>query len=205
MGQGPSTGNEGSSNTLSSHELRRSGSASAGSARDSGDRTPKGLKLLKKLSRSSAGSMEGSSSSSNTLRTSLPHQDGADKPPGAVFEASLPPDLVEMYRRLAVLLPQAPVPLVTVLQLWGCTEPVEAQETVQIFVMQGVLKVATLPDVAHHLLGAGEVDKARALLLDPAWLEMKLHCYGVAAVVEDFRTFLQQVRQHGSQLHLQLQ
>jgi hypothetical protein len=55
---------------------------------------------------------------------------------GAVFEASLPPDLVEMYCRLAVLLPQAPVPLVMVLQLWGCTDPVEAQETVQIFVMQ---------------------------------------------------------------------
>jgi len=55
---------------------------------------------------------------------------------GAVFEASLPPDLAAMYRRLAVLLPQAPVPLVTVLQLWGITDPQEAQETVQIFVMQ---------------------------------------------------------------------
>lgn len=41
-----------------------------------------------------------------------------------------------MYRRLAVLLPQAPIPLVTVLQLWGITDPREAQETVQIFVMQ---------------------------------------------------------------------
>jgi hypothetical protein len=55
---------------------------------------------------------------------------------GAVFEASLPPDLAAMYRQLAVLLPSAPVPLVTVLQLWGITEPQEAQETVQIFVMQ---------------------------------------------------------------------
>lgn len=55
---------------------------------------------------------------------------------GAVFEASLPPDLAAMYRQLAVLLPQAPVPLVTVLQLWGITDPQEAQETVQIFVMQ---------------------------------------------------------------------
>lgn len=53
-----------------------------------------------------------------------------------MFEASLPPDLAAMYRQLAVLLPQAPVPLVTVLQLWGITDPQEAQETVQIFVMQ---------------------------------------------------------------------
>jgi len=57
-------------------------------------------------------------------------------PAGAVFEASLPPDLADMYRRLAVLLPQAPVPLVMVLQLWGCTDPQEAQENIQIFVMQ---------------------------------------------------------------------
>jgi hypothetical protein len=61
---------------------------------------------------------------------------GAVVAAGAVFEASLPPDLATMYRQLAVLLPQAPVPLVTVLQLWGITEPQEAQETVQIFVMQ---------------------------------------------------------------------
>lgn len=75
---------------------------------------------------------------------------------GAVFEASLPPDLAEMYRRLAVLLPQAPIPLVTVLQLWGVTDPTEAQETVQIFVMQGVLKVATLPDGATWLMVSPE-------------------------------------------------
>lgn len=61
---------------------------------------------------------------------------GALAEPGAVFEASLPPDLAAMYRQLAVLLPQAPVPLMTVLQLWGITDPQEAQETVQIFVMQ---------------------------------------------------------------------
>jgi hypothetical protein len=61
-----------------------------------------------------------------------------------------------MYRRLAVLLPQAPIPLVTVLQLWGVTDPHEAQETVQIFVMQGVLKVATLPDGATWLMVSPE-------------------------------------------------
>ncbi len=55
---------------------------------------------------------------------------------GAVFESLLPPDLAAMYRQLAALLPSAPVPLVTVLQLWGITDPHEAQETVQIFVMQ---------------------------------------------------------------------
>jgi hypothetical protein len=61
-----------------------------------------------------------------------------------------------MYRRLAVLLPQAPIPLVTVLQLWGITDPHEAQETVQIFVMQGVLQVATLPDGATWLMVSPE-------------------------------------------------
>jgi hypothetical protein len=75
---------------------------------------------------------------------------------GAVFETSLPPDLADIYRRLAVLLPQAPIPLVTVLQLWGVTDPHEAQETVQIFVMQGVLKVATLPDGATWLMVSPE-------------------------------------------------
>lgn len=50
-----------------------------------------------------------------------------------------------MYRQLAVLLPSAPVPLVTVLQLWGITDPQEAQETVQIFVMQVGVLVAVKP------------------------------------------------------------
>jgi len=36
--------------------------------------------------------------------------------------------------------------------------------------------------------------QGRRLLLDPSWLEVKLHCYGVAAVVDDFRTYLQQVQ-----------
>lgn len=68
---------------------------------------------------------------------------------GAVFEASLPPDLAAMYRQLAVLLPSAPVPLVTVLQLWGITDPQEAQETVQIFVMQ--VRPESLYNVWHLL------------------------------------------------------
>lgn len=33
--------------------------------------------------------------------------------------------------------------------------------------------------------------QVRALLIDPAWLEVKLHCYGVAVVVDDFRSYLQ--------------
>lgn len=33
--------------------------------------------------------------------------------------------------------------------------------------------------------------QVRALLIDPAWLEVKLHCYGVAVVVDDFRNYLQ--------------
>jgi hypothetical protein len=33
--------------------------------------------------------------------------------------------------------------------------------------------------------------QVRLLLMDPSWLEVKLHCYGVAAVVDDFRSYLQ--------------
>ncbi|KAI8464029.1 MAG: hypothetical protein J3K34DRAFT_380636, partial [Monoraphidium minutum] len=45
--------------------------------------------------------------------------------------------------------------------------------------------------VAHHLVGAGRLDDLRALLTSPAWLEAKLHLYGVAPVVDDFRKYLQ--------------
>jgi hypothetical protein len=50
------------------------------------------------------------------------------------------------YRLLSVLLPQAPLPLSTLQQLWGCAGLAEAGELVQIFVLQGVAKMATLPD-----------------------------------------------------------
>jgi hypothetical protein len=63
-----------------------------------------------------------------------------------VFEDSLPQDLQEAYRGLAVLLPQAPLPLVSMQQLWELSSPADAVEMVRIFVMQGVLKVATLAD-----------------------------------------------------------
>lgn len=32
--------------------------------------------------------------------------------------------------------------------------------------------------------------QVRSLLTDPVWLEVKLHCYGVAVVVDDFRSYL---------------
>lgn len=48
-----------------------------------------------------------------------------------------------------------------------------------------------LLSIAHHLLGAGRLQELRELLVNPAWLEVKLHCYGVAALVEDFRRYLQ--------------
>jgi hypothetical protein len=51
------------------------------------------------------------------------------------------------------------------------------------FVNDGYILLA----LAHHLLGAGRLGQLRELLINPAWLEVKLHCYGVAALVEDFR------------------
>jgi hypothetical protein len=41
--------------------------------------------------------------------------------------------------------------------------------------------------VAHHLVGAGRLPQLQALLTSPSWLEVKLHLYGVAPVVDDFR------------------
>jgi hypothetical protein len=48
-----------------------------------------------------------------------------------------------------------------------------------------------LVDQAHATLRTIVSAQVRQLLTDPSWLEVKLHCYGVAAVVDDFRSFLQ--------------
>ncbi len=44
-----------------------------------------------------------------------------------------------------------------------------------------------MQNVGHHLVGCGRLGALRALLGEPAWLEAKLHAYGTAAVVADFR------------------
>jgi hypothetical protein len=41
--------------------------------------------------------------------------------------------------------------------------------------------------IAHHLVGARRLGQLRDLLTSPAWLEVKLHLYGVGPVVDDFR------------------
>lgn len=48
-----------------------------------------------------------------------------------------------------------------------------------------------LNSLGFHLVGAGRQQDLRALLLTPKWLESKLHSYGVAALVADYRRFLQ--------------
>jgi len=40
---------------------------------------------------------------------------------------------------------------------------------------------------AHHLIGARRLTDMLQLLSDPTWLESKLHAYGIASVVQDFR------------------
>ena len=44
-----------------------------------------------------------------------------------------------------------------------------------------------LQNVGHHLVGAGQLLGLKALLASPAWLERKLHSYGTASAVADFR------------------
>jgi len=49
---------------------------------------------------------------------------------------------------------------------------------------------AAAQNAGHHLVGAGRLDELKALLASPGWLERKLHSYGTAAVVADFRRHL---------------
>jgi hypothetical protein len=48
-----------------------------------------------------------------------------------------------------------------------------------------------VPKQPLWLCGCCSFAQVRSLLIDPAWLEVKLHCYGVAVVVDDFRSYLQ--------------
>jgi hypothetical protein len=41
--------------------------------------------------------------------------------------------------------------------------------------------------MTHHLVGGERLTELHDLLAEPAWLEAKLHAYGVAPVVQDFR------------------
>jgi len=47
-----------------------------------------------------------------------------------------------------------------------------------------------MQNMAHHLLGAARWMDLRELLTEPTWIEKKLHAYGVAAIVQDFRKYL---------------
>lgn len=44
-----------------------------------------------------------------------------------------------------------------------------------------------LQNVGHHLVGAGRLEELKQLLASPGWLERKLHSYGTASAVADFR------------------
>ena len=47
-----------------------------------------------------------------------------------------------------------------------------------------------MQNVGHHLVGAGRLNELKVLLASPGWLERKLHSYGTASVVADFRRHL---------------
>lgn len=44
-----------------------------------------------------------------------------------------------------------------------------------------------LQAVGHHAVAAGRLTALERLLCNPVWLEHKLHAYGVASIVADFR------------------
>ena len=47
-----------------------------------------------------------------------------------------------------------------------------------------------LQNVGHHLVGAGRLEDLKQLLASPGWLERKLHSYGTASAVADFRRWV---------------
>lgn len=57
--------------------------------------------------------------------------------------------------------------------------------------------------IGHHLVGAKQLTDLRQLLMDPAWLEQKLHAFGVASIVADYRRLLQVVQDSSVKLMLQ--
>ena len=54
--------------------------------------------------------------------------------------------------------------------------------------LAGLSDVYGLRHLIAHLSGAGEVDAARALLADPAWLANKLHRLGIQPLLADYAT-----------------
>ena len=48
-------------------------------------------------------------------------------------------------------------------------------------------------NVGHHLVGAGRLEDLKQLLSSPGWLERKLHSYGTASAVADFRRLVPSV------------
>lgn len=72
----------------------------------------------------------------------------------------------------------------------ACMAPVDPCQ----FVNDGYI----LLSLGHHLVGAARLSDMRQLLVNPAWLEEKLHAYGVAAVVADFRRWARARRWYGS-------
>jgi hypothetical protein len=61
--------------------------------------------------------------------------------------------------------------------------------------------------LSHHLVGVGRLPRLRQLLMNPSWLEAKLHAYGVGAVVRDFRRYLSEAEHEdgGAEVKLLLQ
>ncbi|GFH24130.1 WD_REPEATS_REGION domain-containing protein, partial [Haematococcus lacustris] len=65
------------------------------------------------------------------------------------------------------------------------------------YTCNGALKLKDVADdgyfmqaVAHHLVHANRLELLHGLLCEPLWLEAKLHAYGIAPVVADFRKYL---------------
>ncbi|GIM13509.1 hypothetical protein Vretimale_16605 [Volvox reticuliferus] len=85
------------------------------------------------------------------------------------------------------------------------------RQLVEAYSRRGTVALDALRDdgyiiqaLSHHLIGSGQLDSLRRLLMNPGWLEAKLHAYGVGAVVRDFRRFLQEAESEEEALDVKL-
>lgn len=84
-----------------------------------------------------------------------------------------------------------------ILMLHADSQPAYHMELLDSYSNKGSVALRSIEDdgyilqnLAHHLLCAGRSQDLKELLTEPTWIEAKLHAYGVAAIVQDFRRYL---------------
>lgn len=97
-----------------------------------------------------------------------------------------------------------------VLLLSAEQQPQYHNELVSSYCGNGAIQLRSVEDdgyvlqnIVHHLICTDRLSDLAELLTEPSWIEAKLHAYGVAAIVQDFRRFLSKKEDSGLKLLLQ--